>query len=153
MDEALRGIAVGRTLVVGLGNPIYGDDGCGVRVAEDLMARAVPDVVSAGTSPERALDVCRRHDTVLFVDAVEMGAVPGTVALMDAREIVSRFPQVSTHKISIGALARCLEGGPSVWLLGVQPDTMRVGHGLSEPVALSARAVAAAIAGSLGGEP
>jgi Ni,Fe-hydrogenase maturation factor len=48
----------------------------------------------------------------------------------------SRFPQVSTHKLSLGLLARMVEanGKTKAWLLGVQPASLRPGQALSEPV-------------------
>jgi hydrogenase 3 maturation protease len=76
-------------------------------------------------------------DTVLFLDAVEFGAVPGSVVLLDASEMTTRFPQVSTHKLSLGLLAQMIEanGRTKVWLLGVQPASLKPGEGLSPRVA------------------
>ena len=67
-----------------------------------------------------------------------MGAAPGDVALWDACEIVGRYPQLSTHKLSLGTLARLIEietdGATRVVLLGVQPQSVDQAPGLSEPV-------------------
>jgi len=50
--------------------------------------------------------------------------------------MAARFPQVSTHKISLGLLARCLEanGRTRAWLLGVQPESLQPGAGLTPAV-------------------
>ncbi|MBM3495480.1 MAG: hydrogenase maturation protease, partial [Armatimonadetes bacterium] len=146
--QAIGACLRGRVLVVGLGNPLFGDDGCGVLVAEAIRESGAGDAICAGTSPERHLGMCAGYDTVVFVDAVEMGAAPGSVALMDAAQVASRYPQVSTHKISLGALARFIqgpEGAPQVWLIGIQPGTVRAGAAMSDAVVASARGVAAAL--------
>ena len=72
----------------------------------------------------------------MFLDAVDVGAEPGSTVLLDSRAIATRFPQVSTHRLSLGFLAQCLEqlGVTRVWLLGVQPASLRPGTGLSPAV-------------------
>ena len=67
---------------------------------------------------------------MVFLDAVSTGAEPGSVVFLDASEIKNRFPQVSTHKFALGALAGLIEAeSPSrVWLLGIQPATSTAGQ-------------------------
>jgi hydrogenase maturation protease len=138
LAEELRSRLMGRVAVVGVGNPDLGDDGAGLRLAERLAAHGVPDVTLAGRSPERWLGRLGRArvDRVLFLDAVDAGTAPGAILLMDAAQTVARFPQVSTHTLSLGTLARLLEadGIPGVSLLGIQPASLRSGAGLSAPV-------------------
>lgn len=134
LGEQLRNTLQGRVCVMGVGNVDYGDDGFGVYVAEELAAAGVPDVIIAGTTPEHYLGQVaeQEFDYLLLIDAANFGKPPGTVVLLNAGEIVYAFPQISTHKISLGVLARVLEGaGTRVWLLGVQPESLRPGHRLS----------------------
>lgn len=152
----------GRVCFVGLGNTDLGDDGAGMRLAEALLnglhpgaARRGEDevfdagacsVVLAGTVLERwgaalgRLDV----DRFVFLDAVDFGGRPGSVVWLEGKEIQARFPQVSTHRMSLGAWARWLEadGSKRVWLLGVQPESLRAGRGLSAPVTAAVSALA-----------
>ncbi len=92
-------------------------------------------VVQAGLEPERYLTFLadQHFDHVLFVDAVEFGGRPGEVVLLDAAGMTSRFPQVSTHKLSLGLMGALIEGaGPTrVHLLGVQPASVHPGAPLS----------------------
>lgn len=138
LADDLRRTLTGRVAVVGIGNPDLGDDGAGVRLAERLAARGVPDVIAAERTPERWLPLLARagYDRVLFLDAVDAGAEPGAVLLLEAAEAASRFPQCSTHKLSVGTLARLLQGsgGPPALLLGVQPASLAPGSGLSAVV-------------------
>jgi len=133
----------GRVCVVGVGNVDWGDDGFGVSLAEMLQANprlgAGPArIVVAGTAPERYLAEMNAggFDHVLFLDAVDLGAEPGAAVFLGAGEIAARFPQVSTHKISLGTLARWIEAGGTTraWLLGVQPASLKPAADLSPDV-------------------
>jgi hydrogenase maturation protease len=132
IEEALTG----KIGFVGIGNTDLGDDGFGVRLAEALAASGVPDVIIAGTVPENHITslIDGRFDNLVFIDAVNTGADTGSVVFLEADDIKSRFPQVSTHKFSLGSLARLIEMESSarVWLLGIQPATLREGTGLSD---------------------
>jgi hydrogenase maturation protease len=134
LGQRLRNTLQGRTCLMGVGNVDYGDDGFGVYLAEELLAAGVADVIIAGTSPERYLGRIAEegYDHLLVIDATNFGDEPGTVVFLNAAEIETAFPQISTHKISLGVLARVLEeAGTGVWLLGVQPESLRPGPDLS----------------------
>jgi len=123
LERCLRG----RICFMGLGNVDYGDDGFGVRLAEELIASGVPDVIIAGRVPDRWIVRAAGFDHIVFLDAVEFGRKPGAVVLLDSAQIAARFPQISTHKISLGVLAQWAEAGGTTkaWLLGVQPESLR----------------------------
>ena len=67
----------------------------------------MPDVIVAGTAPDRYVGRVADDgfDHVVFLDAVDFGGAPGSAVFLSANEIAGRFPQISTHKISLGALA------------------------------------------------
>lgn len=127
-----------RVCLMGLGNTDYGDDGFGVRLAETLAAAGVPDVVIAGASPDRFVGRAAGEgfNHLIFIDAVEFGSAPGSVVFLNAEEMSARFPQISTHKISLGLLAKWIEasGSTRAWLLGVQPESLKPGAGLTPTV-------------------
>ena len=138
LREQLQSALRGRVCFLGVGSVEAGDDAVGVRLAEALARAGVPDVFIAGTAPERLVGRCldAGFDQVVFLDAVELGATPGSAVLLDAPGITTRFPQISTHKISLGVLADFLESGgrTRAWLLGVQPASLRASPGLSPAV-------------------
>jgi len=137
LPEQLRECLQGRICLIGLGNVDQGDDGLGVRLAERLLDMGVPHVVVAGPSPERYIGSANEGvDSLVFVDAVEFGGTPGSVVLLDCEEMTARFPQISTHKISVGLLAKLVEssGKTKAWLLGVQPETIKQGQTLTPVV-------------------
>lgn len=131
LEECMRG----RVCLMGLGNVDYGDDGFGVRLAERLVAEGLPNITIAGTMPERYIGrpTEEPYDYLIFLDAAEFGAAPGSVVFLNAEEMAARFPQISTHKISLGLLAKWIEdsGKTKARLLGVQPESLKNSDELS----------------------
>lgn len=125
----------GDTVVVGIGNPYRGDDGVGSLVACLLLeaqargGRFFQRVIDAEEVPEAFLGPITRPppDTVVLVDAAELGEVPGTVALLEVEELAGR--EVSTHSAPLSLLARFVreETGADVFVLGIQPGLREVG--------------------------
>lgn len=128
----------GRVCFVGVGNPDYGDDGFGVRLAEELLTAGLLDVIVCGNSPERWVGSVANmeFDHLVFLDAVELGAAAGSAVFLDGAQIEAKYPQISTHKISLGMLSRFVEsnGVTKAWLLGVQPESLQEGQALSPAV-------------------
>jgi hydrogenase maturation protease len=144
LREQLQQLLQGRVCLMGLGNVVYGDDGFGVRLAEALISSASTlssrcRVIIAGTTPEWLIGRAVDHDCdhLVFLDAAEFGGAPGSVVLLNSDELVARFPQVSTHKLSLGLLAKQVEsnGRTKAWLLAVQPESLRPGENLTPTVA------------------
>jgi hydrogenase maturation protease len=143
LREQLQQLFQGRVCLMGLGNVTYGDDGFGVRLAEALISSASAvgtqcRVIIAGTTPEWLIGrvVDEHSDHVVFLDAVEFGGSPGSVVLLNSDEMAARFPQISTHKLSLGLLAKQIEanGRTKAWLLGVQPESLRLSEELTPKV-------------------
>jgi len=148
LQSALRG----RVCFMGLGNVQGGDDGFGVRLPEALTRAGVPDVVVAGTDPERLVTSCAGtgFDHLVFLDAVDIGAAPGSTVFLSSEEMAARFPQISTHNLSLGTLAKCVETGGKtrVWLLGAQPASLKPSPALS-PAIRATLAILTALIGSV----
>jgi hydrogenase 3 maturation protease len=138
LREQLRQCLHGRFCLMGLGNEDYGDDAAGIRLAEELADGGMPDVMIAGNRPESFISRASGEgfEHIVFLDAVEFGGAPGSVVFLDSSEMTARFPQISTHKISLSVLAKWAEAGGNTraWLLGVQPESLRAGRRLSAPV-------------------
>ena len=144
LSQRLQRTLQGRICVMGVGNVDYGDDGLGVYLAEELAAAGVAGVIIAGTTPEHYLASVaeQRFDHLLLVDAVDFGGEPGSVTFLNAAEIEHGYPQISTHKISLGVLAKVMEeAGTRVWLLGVQPESLRPGQYLTATLQATLEAI------------
>ncbi|GGY88943.1 hydrogenase 3 maturation endopeptidase HyCI [Streptomyces olivaceoviridis] len=105
----------GRVVVIGVGNPLRGDDGVGPATVEALRGR-VPDgtvlTVSDG-EPARMLDLWRGADTVVVVEALRTRpARPGELHTLTPADAANRTAATaSTHALGLGeclALAEAL---------------------------------------------
>lgn len=129
-------------MVVGCGSSFAGDDDVGLEIADRLATggyrcefRELPD---GGVGLLQLLD---RADIVLFVDAVQCGAPPGTLHLvpLPSRQIVPRaLGKVSCHgwgleeTLSLSlALGRRI---PRLMLLGIELENPAPGASRTAPV-------------------
>ncbi len=112
--------------VVGIGDELNPSDHLGMSVALEIEQRNLPDVTVffAGTVPESITGPLRRyhHGHVLFLDAADMGARPGTIAIIEPEEIHASL--LSTHVLPLSVVIDYVEQEieTGVTLLGIQPD-------------------------------
>lgn len=148
-----------RLLVLGLGNPLCGDDGLGVAaVAElarryQLSARAV--VLDGGTLGLSLLPFLEDAEDAILVDAVRADAPPGALVRLagaDVRPAVEA--RLSVHQVGVADLvgaADLLGRLPRrLALVGLVPATLELGLGLSPVVAAALPALVAAVAAQAG---
>ncbi|MBN1389313.1 MAG: hydrogenase maturation protease [Candidatus Thermoplasmatota archaeon] len=77
-----------RTIIVGIGNPILGDDGVGIHVVRQLKSRSDVDVREAYTGGMNLLDMILGYDRAILVDAVYLKDMDvGDVRVMDLDEL------------------------------------------------------------------
>jgi hydrogenase 3 maturation protease len=134
------------SLVVGVGNPLRGDDGLGPELVRRMTGRASFPLIDAGEVPEDFLEpiVGRRPQRLLIVDAVNLGAAPGDAALLQPGQLASRAP-VSTHTAPLHLFIRYLEErlpGLDLRILGVQPRSTGFGQPLSPEVERTLESIA-----------
>jgi hydrogenase maturation protease len=121
-----------RIAVMGIGNPLVGDEGVGPRVAERLMsAYAFPegvDVMDAGTIGLGMLEVFRRSDVCIVVDAVDgTGEPPGTIVRMTPEEMAPNQVLHSLHDLKLADVLQAADFAgilPDVRFVGVQVESM-----------------------------
>jgi hydrogenase 3 maturation protease len=125
-----------RILLLGVGNRLRGDDAVGSLLIERLKGKVDVPLIDAGDVPENYLGPIEESgaELVLVVDAADMGAQVGDVALFDIEQVQGM--SVSTHSANLGLLFQVIppETRPEVLLLGIQPGNIEFGQGLSEPV-------------------
>lgn len=133
----------GGLLVLGLGNPLRGDDGIGPRVIEALQGHALPsgvDVIDGGTGGLAIVNLLSCRQRVIIVDAVNMGLPPGHVQrfTLDEARLVDDHTNLSAHGAGLRealVLAQALGLLPDeVVVFGVQPQSLDWKNGLTEPV-------------------
>lgn len=130
-------------LVLGLGNPLLGDDGVGLVVLgmleEALGPREEVEFMDGGTQGVYLLPFLKNKEKLLILDAVDFGERPGVVGTFDPMCIPSGVgPKLSPHQggfEEVLGLLELLDHAPkeSV-LLGIQPKSLGFGDPLSEEV-------------------
>jgi hydrogenase maturation protease len=130
-------------LILGLGNPLQGDDGVGCRVVQALEGRTLPgdvEVMDGGTPGVGLLNLFEGRRRVIIVDAAEMGEAAGSVVRFRPEDVTltGSAQRFSLHRSGVAdalALARELKLElPEIVVFGVQPERVDWGEGLSPHV-------------------
>ena len=148
------------TVVIGIGNPLRGDDAAGVAVVERLRGRvpADVDVVACSEEPSRLIEAWEGADSVVLVDTVSSDAPPGRIHRFDADEeaLPARAFRSSTHAIGIAEtieLARALGRLPRrVRVYGIEAGGFASGASLTPAVEAAVAVLADAVLADLEGE-
>ena len=123
-----------KTVVIGIGNALRGDDAAGVVVAERLGGMACDE------EPSRLIEAWEGADSVVLIDTVVSGGQPGTLHRFDASEapIPARALRSSTHAIGLAEtieLARALGRLPArIVVYGIEGASFEAGAPLSPEV-------------------
>lgn len=132
-----------KIMVLGLGNPLFQDEGLGIhmiaQLRRDLINEQV-ELVDGGTDGLTLLNVVEDTDHLLVIDAVDGDDPPGTVRKLSGRDIPMLVSgRISVHQLGFQetlALAALRGRLPQhLVLLGVQPQCLDWGTQLSPPVA------------------
>jgi hydrogenase maturation protease len=85
-DDLSRRLRGKQTVILGIGNPLQGDDAIGPSLVDLLHGRVEATLINAGEVPENYLNAIQAAcpEVVLIIVALELGADPGYVAVMDA---------------------------------------------------------------------
>jgi len=135
-----------RVVIVGVGNPIRGDDAVGPRIIELLESKPINNVLLLNTEsvPEAFTGKVEQFNPthVLLVDAANFRGMPGETKLITGDQIGGQA--ISTHSLPLNIFISYIEKslGISVILLGIQPMSINLGESMSEPVEEAAKIVA-----------
>jgi len=144
-QEALKRRLKGKAALVACGNPLRGDDGLGPYVTEHLEPAEKIAVFSCETAPENFVSpvVRSRPQVVVVLDTADLGALPGSVRLVEAEDIVET--DFSTHAMSPRLFMSIIKESTDadLLLLAVQPLSSRFGEELSPEVKEAAEEIIA----------
>ena len=114
--------------VLTVGAVLRGDDAAGPMLSKMLETNPVAGWtnIDGGQMPEDQLAVVRRMapDMLLLVDAADMGAAPGTIAVLDEHDVAASM-LFTTHSLPISFLLKELKSCCGrVVFLGIQPGQL-----------------------------
>lgn len=146
-ERELASRLVGRVVLVGVGNSLRGDDAAGCLAARRVTERDRVRVIVAEEIPEAYLGAiaAARPDAVVLIDAVDMGAEPGSFAILGRDDVTPGY--AGTHRLPLPVLMELveLETGADVVLLGIQPSQVGFGAPPSAEVTAAAESVGDAL--------
>ncbi len=134
--EQLNKLRGYKTLIVGVGNILKGDDGAGPLVCQQLNGKISADLIDAGTVPENYIQtiIKKAPRNLLIIDAIDFGASPGTINLFKPEQLNSSA--FSTHTLSPRLFADmvCKDIDVDVYFVGIQPAQTQLGESQSAQV-------------------
>ncbi len=130
-------------LILGLGNPLQGDDGAAGAVIERLSHEPLPGDVecSEGGTPGIGLvNWIEGRRRVILVDAARMGCAPGEIRCfpLAQAELEAGSRSFSLHAAGVGEAVRLVQALhlslPEIILVGIEPAFVDWRQGLSPEV-------------------
>ncbi len=127
----------GSVALVGIGNPLRGDDGFGPKLIEALKGGVKAVIFDCGTAPENYIIPILNSNpgTVILLDAADFRASPGDIGVFSMEDISSM--SFSTHNSSPRLLADLFRTGDSkinIFMVVMQPKNISFGENLSDEV-------------------
>ncbi len=129
-----------KTLIVGIGNPLKGDDGAGPELIRKLEEKKLPAgkyrLLDVGEAPENYLHniIKEKPDTLMLVDAVDMKISPGSVKILKYDDILDN--SLSTHNASLKLTMDYIKSeiNTDIFIVGIQPAGVGFGDSISAEV-------------------
>jgi hydrogenase maturation protease len=147
-------------LVLGVGNVLFADDGAGLLVLAELERDAAQwgdqvEFLDGGTQGLALLDRIAHRRALLVLDAVALGAEPGTVHILrgwshaGGRASTAHESNVAELLQTSTLLGECPE---QVTVIGIEPEKIGTGIGVSDAVARAVTEAVEAARGELAGK-
>ena len=146
------------TVVIGLGNPLMGDDGIGLallaRLTDGWDVEPAAMLVDGGTWGMNLLPTIEDAGRLILLDAINVGAAPGTVVEL-ARHQIPRFlaTKISPHQVDLRdvlAVAELRRTLPEDTIaIGLQPAVVALSEMLTPVVRDRVDEAVAAVVGAL----
>jgi hydrogenase maturation protease len=132
---------VRKTLVVGMGNLIYKDEGIGVHVIQEMETMKLPghiELLDIGTSTMDLIAYLDGVEKLIVIDAMKAGGTPGTIYKCKPEDLLPKEDgPVSLHDIGLlETLIMAKKKGLEIdtVVIGVEPKIFDWGMELSEEV-------------------
>jgi hydrogenase maturation protease len=144
---------VSGTAVIGLGNPLMGDDGFGLAalaILRDEWTLEGVELADGGTWGLSLLPILEDAQRVILIDAIAAGAQPGEIVVLERERLpIYLTRKLSPHQVDMRdvlALAEWRGTLPAETVaIGVQPREVELGVALSPDAVNALRPVVAAV--------
>ncbi len=139
--EQLSKLSGSKTLILGIGNTLKGDDGVGPLICQELAGKISAEIIDAGTVPENYIQpvIKKAPQNLLIIDAIDFGASPGRIRIFKPQQLNSLV--ISTHTLSprifVDMIMQAIN--VDVYFIGIQPGQTALGQPLSASVEQAVR--------------
>ena len=149
----------GEALVIGLGNPLMGDDGLGLAALDRLRTQwelpAAVRLVDGGTWGMNLLPLIEDAESVVLIDAIDAGRSPGELVLLERDEVPCFLGlKLSPHQIDLReVIAPAAFRGrlpQRLVVIGLQPERVEMSAVLTPAVARHLGTVVTGVVSRLG---
>jgi hydrogenase maturation protease len=141
-----------RGMVVGIGNPLRGDDAVGIAVLDRLRdAGCTAELAASDGDPGELLELWDGASKVVIVDAMATGRPAGTIEVFDASTVAlpASMRLGSSHHLGAAEaveLGRVLGRLPRrVVVVGIEGTEFAMGADMSDPVSEAVPAAVTAV--------
>ncbi|MCK4967151.1 hydrogenase 3 maturation endopeptidase HyCI [bacterium] len=136
LKENLLEILKGKTVVLGIGNVLKGDDAVGSLLIENI--RKLPNFlcINGEEVPENYTGdiISEKPDTLLIVDAINIGSEPGDIFILKPEQLQDDCSDA--HHVPLKVLILYLKNyiDADIYILGIQPKLISFSEQISEEV-------------------
>jgi hydrogenase maturation protease len=131
----------GKTLIVGMGNLLYRDEGIGVHVIQVMEEMELPgyiELLDIGTSTMDLISYLKEVKKLIVIDAMKAGGDPGTIYKCKPEDLLPKDgAPISLHEIGLLetlTMARKMGLDIDTVVIGVEPKVFDWGMELSDEV-------------------
>ena len=130
-----------KTLIVGMGNLIYKDEGIGVHIIQEMKKMNLPshiELLDIGTSTMDLISHLEGVEKLIIIDAMKAEGKPGTIYRCKPEDLIPKGEQsISLHDVGVIetlAMAKKMGMEFETIIIGVEPQIMDWGMELTEAV-------------------
>ena len=134
-------MARGKTVILGIGNVLLGDEGVGVHVIQEMSNMDLPngvELVDGGTSTMDFLLYMEGAEKLIIIDAFKGGQKPGTIYRCTPEDLMAKEQRLmSLHDvgpIQTFRIAKILGYQTTIVIIGVEPEAIDWGMELSPKI-------------------
>lgn len=138
------GLPLQQTLIVGVGNPLLGDEGIGLHAVRNLSQLPMPpdvDILDCGCDLLNLVSYIDKPKKIIILDAIRAGRKPGQIYRFDFDELETiQTETCSAHQLqTVDALRLLRKVCPclsccEITVIGIEPKVMELSGDLSEEV-------------------
>jgi sulfhydrogenase subunit alpha len=133
--------AQGSPVYIGVGNPFLSDDGAGIELAQKLRQHGLEDVwLESDIEEDEDSLAGKENHPIIFLDAVDFKEAPGKITIIPLHYVLQNTALSHKFLPAVSSLMNYRQLDNS-YLLGIQPDSLKPGNGLSSPVQAAANEI------------